>query len=525
MKENLEFMKKHFVTDISAGLVVFLIALPLCLGISLASGAPLFSGIIAGIIGGIVVGFFSNSSINVSGPAASVALVIFTAIQSMGSFEAVLVAVILSGIFQIALGFLKAGTVAYFFPNAMIKGILASIGLILILKQIPHAFGVADVFQGVETFGSTDGSNTFSELAKIFYAISYGTTIITIVSLIIIIGWDRPALKKFKFFNYFPSALAAVIVSILINEFFKLYLPELALEASQLVKLPVADSFGEFFNFFQFPDFNALGNPEVITVALSITFIASLESLLSTEAGDKLDPYKRRTSTNRELKAQGIGNIVAGFVGGLPITAVIVRTSANVSSGGRTKTATITHGLIMLVCVASIPMILNLIPLAALSAVLFVVGYKLTSIPIYKAIFKQGKKQFLPFIITILVVMFTDLITGIMVGGTIAVFFILRDNYKNAYITQEKVKEEAGTKTLKLAQETTFLNKADIMLYLDHIPENSHLVIDGTEAKFVHHDIYEIIDEFKETAKYKNIKLEVVNLEQNLTEKFWRKQS
>lgn len=525
MKENLEFMKKHFVTDISAGLVVFLIALPLCLGISLASGAPLFSGIIAGIIGGIIVGFFSNSSINVSGPAASVALVIFTAIQSMGSFEAVLVAIILAGVFQIALGFLKAGTVAYFFPNAMIKGILASIGLILILKQIPHAFGVADVFQGVETFGNPDGSNTFSELAKIFYAISYGTTIITVVSLIIIIGWDRPALKKYKFFNYFPSALAAVIVSILLNEFFKHYVPGFALDASQLVKLPAADSFGEFFNFFQFPDFDALGNPEVITVALSITFIASLESLLSTEAGDKLDPYKRRTSTNRELKAQGIGNIVAGFVGGLPITAVIVRTSANVSSGGRTKTATITHGLIMLICVASIPMVLNLIPLAALSAVLFVVGYKLTSIPIYKEIFKQGKKQFLPFIITILVVMFTDLITGIMVGGAIAVFFILRDNYKNAYVTQEKVKEEAGTRTLKLAQETTFLNKADIMLYLDHLPENSHLIIDGTEAKFVHHDIYEIIDEFKETAKYKNIKLDVVNLDRNLTEKFWRKQN
>lgn len=525
MKENFEFMKKHFVTDVSAGLVVFLIALPLCLGISLASGAPLFSGIIAGIIGGIVVGFFSNSSINVSGPAASVALVVFTAIQSMGSFEAVLVAVILSGIFQIALGFLKAGTVAYFFPNAMIKGILASIGLILILKQIPHAFGVDHVFEGMETFRNNDGTNTFSGILKVFDSISYGATIITIVSLIIIIGWDRPALKKFKFFTYFPSALAAVIIGILLNEFFKSSVPGFALDPSHLVKLPVADSFGEFFGFFQFPDFNALGNPEVITVALSITFIASLESLLSTEAGDKLDPYKRRTSTNRELKAQGIGNIVAGFVGGLPITAVIVRTSANVSSGGRSKTSTITHGIIMLVCVASIPMILNLIPLAALSAVLFVVGYKLTSVSIYKGVFKQGKKQFLPFIITILVVMFTDLITGIMVGGTVAVFFILRDNYKNAYITQEKIKEEAGIRTLKLAQETTFLNKADIMLYLDHIPENSHLVIDGTDAKFVHHDVYEIIDEFKETAKYKNIKLEVVNLEQNLTEKFWRTQS
>lgn len=525
MKENLAFIKKHFVTDISAGLVVFLIALPLCLGISLASGAPLFSGIIAGIIGGIVVGITSNSSVNVSGPAASVALVIFTAIQTMGSFEAVLVSIIIAGVFQIFLGYLKAGTVAYFFPNAMIKGILASIGLILILKQIPHAFGMANVFQGGETFSNMDGTNTFSEIARIAGQISVGATIITLVSLIIIISWDTPAMKKFKFFKYFPSALAAVVIGVVLNEIFKIYYPQYALDPSQLVELPVADSFGEFVNFFQFPDFSVIGNMEVYTIALSIAFIASLESLLSTEAGDKLDPYKRRTSTNRELKAQGIGNIVAGFVGGLPITAVIVRTSANVSSGGRTKTSTITHGIIMLVCVAAIPLILNLIPLAALSAVLFVVGYKLTSYGIYKDIFEQGKKQFLPFIITIVIVMFTDLITGILVGGTVAVFFVLRDNYKNAYINEDKVTLESDNKrVLRLAQETTFLNKADIMLYLDHLPENSELVIDGSDAKFIHYDIYEIIEDFKQTAEYKNIKLEIVNLDRNLTTKFWKKQ-
>ncbi len=525
MKENLEFMKKHFVTDISSGLVVFLIALPLCLGISLASGAPLFSGIIAGIVGGIVVGVTSNSSINVSGPAASVALVIFTAITTLGSFEAVLVATIFAGVIQIVLGFWKAGTVAYFFPNAMIKGILASIGLILILKQIPHAFGVDSVFQGVETFWNPDGSNTFSELLKVFYQISIGATIITVVSLIIIIGWNNKLFNKYAFFKYFPSALAAVVVAILLNEMFKAYFPEFALDSSHLVNLPAADSLGEFANFFKFPDFSVITNVDVYTIALSIAFIASLESLLSTEAGDKLDPYKRRTSTNRELKAQGIGNIVSGLVGGLPVTAVIVRTSANVAAGGRTKTATITHGIIMLICVATIPLILNLIPLAALSAVLFVVGYKLTSVGIYKGVFAQGKKQFLPFIITILVVMFTDLITGIIVGGVVAVFFILRDNYKNAYINDDKVTENPGNEyILRLAQETTFLNKADIMLYLDHLPEGSHVIIDGSDAKFIHNDIYEIIDEFKETAKYKNIDLEVVNLDRNLATKFWKKQ-
>lgn len=514
--------KKHFKTDISAGLVVFLIALPLCLGISLASGAPLFAGIISGILGGIVVGFFSNSNINVSGPAASVALVIFTAIQTLGNYEAVLLAVVLAGVIQIILGYVKAGTIAYFFPNAMIKGILASIGLVLILKQIPHALGIDDVFEGMESFSQNDGRNTFTEIIYVLQNIGWGATIITLISLAIIIIWERPFLKKYAFFQFFPSALAAVVVSIFVNIIYQASFPDLALGENHLVQLPEAGNVQEFFGFFSFPDFSQISNPQIITIALSIAFIASLESLLSTEAGDKLDPYKRKTSTNRELKAQGIGNIIAGFVGGLPITAVIVRTSANVNAGGRTKTATITHGTIMLVCVALIPHVLNMIPLASLSAVLFVVGYKLTSYPIYKSVFQQGKKQFLPFIITILVVMFTDLITGIIVGGTVAIFFMLRDNYKNAYL-HDKVEQAEEEKTIvKLSQETTFLNKADIMLFLDHLPENHHVVIDGTQAKFIHPDIFEIIEDFKHTAKYKNIKLELIDIEPAKTKSFWK---
>jgi MFS superfamily sulfate permease-like transporter len=514
--------KKHFKTDLSAGLVVFLIALPLCLGISLASGAPLFSGIISGIIGGIVVGFVSGSNINVSGPAASVALVVYTAIQTMGSYEAVLVAVILAGVFQIILGFLKAGTVAYFFPNAMIKGILASIGLVLILKQIPHAFGIDEVFKGMESFREKDGGNTFSEIVYVMQNIGWGPTIITFVSLFIIIFWDRPVMKKIAFFRFFPSALAAVVVSIGLNALYQIYFPDLVLGPNHLVQLPVAENLSAFIGFFTLPDFSQITNPQILSIALSITFIASLESLLSTEAGDKLDPYKRKTSTNKELKAQGIGNIIAGMVGGLPITAVIVRTSANVNAGGRTKTATITHGIIMLVCVALIPTVLNMIPLAALSAVLFVVGYKLTSYPIYKGVFKQGKKQFLPFIITILVVMFTDLITGIIVGGTIAVFFILRDNYKNAYLHNKVSHEGTEKTTIKLAEEVTFLNKADIMLFLNHLPENHQVTIDGTKSVFIHPDIFDIIDDFKETAKYKNIDLELIGLDdRKKSEKFW----
>lgn len=522
MKKNTISYKKHFKTDLSAGLVVFLIALPLCLGISLASGAPLFAGIISGIIGGIVVGFFSSSSINVSGPAASVALVIYTAVQTFGSYEAILIAVVLAGVLQIILGFLKAGTIAYFFPNAMIKGILASIGLVLILKQIPHALGINDVLEGAESFNQTDGSNTFSTIVYTLQNIGWGSTIITVVSLAIIILWDRPQMKKMVFFQFFPSALAAVITAIGISSLYNIYFPELALKANNLVQLPSAANFGEFFGFFSFPDFSQIANPQIITIALSITFIASLETLLSTEAGDKLDPYKRKTSTNKELKAQGIGNIVAGLIGGLPITAVIVRTSANVNSGGRTKISTITHGIIMLVCVALIPTVLNLIPLAALSAVLFVVGYKLTSYPIYKSVFDQGKKQFLPFSITIITVLFTDLITGIIVGGTVAVFFILRDNYKNAYL-YNKVSHEGEEKTIiKLAEEVTFLNKADIMLFLDHIPNNHSVVIDGSKSLFIHPDIFDIIDDFEQGAQYKNIKLELIDLaDRNKSKVFW----
>ncbi len=515
--------REHLKTDLSAGLVVFLIALPLCLGISLASGAPLFAGIISGILGGIVVGFLSGSSINVSGPAASVALVVLTAIQTLGDFDAVLVAVVLAGVFQIILGYLKAGTVAYFFPNAMIKGILASIGLVLILKQIPHALGIDEVFEGIESFWQNDGRNTFSEIIYVLQNIGWGPTIITLVSLMIILLWDRPQIKKFAFFQFFPSALAAVVAGIGLNELYKFYFPEFALLETQLVQLPVAGDFGEFFSFFSFPDFSQIANPQIIGIALSITFIASLESLLSTEAGDKLDPYRRKTSTNTELKAQGIGNIVAGLVGGLPITAVIVRTSANVTAGGRTKVSTMTHGFIMLVCVALIPTVLNLIPLAALSAVLFVVGYKLTSVPVYQAVYRQGKKQFLPFIITILVVMFTDLITGILVGGAVAIFFVLRDNYKNAYLHDKVEKEGESKTTVTLSQEVSFLNKADIMLFLDHLPENHHVVVDGSNSIFIHPDIIDILKDFKKTAEYKNIKLELIGIEEeDKTRQFWK---
>ncbi|MFD3001494.1 SulP family inorganic anion transporter [Pontibacter toksunensis] len=504
-------MFSHVKTDIPSGLVVFLIALPLCLGISLASGAPLFSGIIAGIVGGIVVGLVSGAKINVSGPAASVALIVFTAIQSY-SFEVVLSATIIAGIFQIILGYIRAGTIAYFFPSSMIKGILASIGLILIINQIPHAFGYRgeDLFGGMED-GFVEG--IFAVINNIVEYISLGATIITLVSLAIIFAWDQPALKRFPFFKFVPSALVAVIVSIGINLLYKTYFPELALAQNHLVQLPAADGIVDFFSFFTFPDFSQITNPELYTIALSITFIASLESLLSTEAGDKLDPYKRKTSTNRELKAQGIGNIVSGFIGGLPVTAVIVRTSANVTAGGRTPLSTITHGTIMLICVMAIPRILNMIPLASLSAILFVVGYRLTSFTLYRNMFRAGKRQFIPFFATVLAVMFTDLITGIMIGGAVSVFVILRDNYKTPFFFDKESHHEGEKVELVLSQDVTFLNKASMMLTLDHVARNSEVVIDASRSVNIDDDVLEIIEEFKNTAAYKNISLTLIGLD------------
>lgn len=463
-----------------------------------------------------MVGLISGSQINVSGPAASVALIVLTAIQSLGSFEVVLSAVIVAGVFQIILGFLRAGTVAYFFPSSMIKGILASIGLILIINQIPHAFG----YEGISGFSQPDSGTIFEGFSYVFDSINLGATIITFVSLAIIIGWDRPSLKeKYPFFKFVPGPLVAVVCSILLYLLFNASFPALALalalKENHLVQLPVADGIMNFFFFFSFPDFSQMANPEVYTVALSIAFIASLESLLSTEAGDKLDPYKRKTSTNQELKAQGIGNIVSGFIGGLPVTAVIVRTSANVSSGGRTPLATVTHGTLMLICVMAIPGILNMIPLASLSAVLFVVGYKLTSFPLYIQMYKAGMRQFLPFFITVVAVMFTDLITGILIGGAVSVFFILRDSYKTPYFFDKESHKEGEQIRITLSEEVTFLNKASVLLTLDHLPANSDVVIDASRSLNIDEDILEIIEEFRLNAEYKNIKLDTIGFDKH----------
>lgn len=507
----------NLTSDLPAGLVVFLVALPLCLGVALAStGRPdlLFSGIIAGIIGGIVVGFLSGSSLGVSGPAAGLVVIVLTAIETLGSFEAFLLAVVLSGLIQLVAGYLKAGIVGYFFPSSVIKGMLTAIGIILILKEIPHAFGYDEDYIGDVALEQTDGHNTFTEL---YYAVKYsswGAIIISIISLGLLALFETNFVKKITLFKFLPGALFVVLSGIVLNYIFTITAPELTLSNKHLVQLPVARSAQEFISFFKFPDFTAFTNPHVYVVAITLAIVASLETLLSVEATDKLDPYKRRTPSNRELKAQGIGNIISGLIGGLPVTQVIVRSTANVTSGGKTKMGAIFHGIILLLSVIIIPQFLNYIPLASLAAILLMVGYKLAKPALFKQMYQLGHEQFIPFIITVIAIVTTDLLKGIGVGMAIAIFYILRKNYKNDVNCKKIEQDGKTTYYLVLSEEVTFLNKASITKELDAIPENTHVVIDGSKSYTIAYDVLENIQEFVEhTFKLKNITAETKGLD------------
>ena len=500
---------KHIKSDLPSGLVVFLVALPLCLGIALASGAPLFSGIISGIVGGIIVGSLSNSNVSVSGPAAGLTAIVLSSITALGSFELFLMAVVLAGALQLILGFLKAGSISNYFPNNVIEGMLAGIGVIIFLKQIPHAFGYDRDTEGDESFIEQSGGNTFSTLMESFDHISLGATIITLVSLGILIGWDRvPALKKIK---ALPSALVAVVAGILINEIFKNTGSTLALDSSHLVSLPVLNSFSEIGTLFVFPDFGGLSNKNVWTVALTIAIVASIETLLCIEAGDRLDNYKRYSSTNTELKAQGVGNLLSGMIGGLPMTSVVVRTTANIKAGARTKLSTIIHGFFLLISVLLIPRLLNKIPLATLAAILLLIGYKLANPKHLKHFWAQGKFQFIPFIVTLLAVVFTDLLTGVAIGMFISILFVLQGNLKRAYYFRKESYHSGDIIHIDLAQEVSFLNKAAIKLTLGHLPENSTVVINAAQSEYIAHDVLDLIKEFKEAGgPQKGIKVELV---------------
>jgi MFS superfamily sulfate permease-like transporter len=502
---------KNFKHDIPASIVVFLVAMPLCLGIAMASGAPLYSGLISGIIGGIVVGALSGSSLGVSGPAAGLAVIVLNTITDLGGFEIFLVAVVLAGILQLIMGFAKGGTVAYFFPSSVIHGMLAGIGILIFLKQIPHAFGYDKVPAGDFKFSQNDGHTTFSEFSYMLENISPGVLIITTTSLIILILWNTKYFKNLKFTKLIQGPLVAVISGILLNKFFASY-PELYIKAEHLANVPVADSISGFFNNFSFPDISALANPNVYISAIVIAVVASLETLLCVEASDKQDPLKRITPTNRELKAQGVGNIISGLIGGLPVTQVIVRSSANAQSGGKTKASTVAHGMLLLISIIVIPKVLNLIPLGTLAAILLVVGYKLAKPELFKKMYKQGLGQFTPFIVTILGIVFTDLLKGIALGMVVAVLIILRNNFKIPY----KMKKEnlAGRDKIKIAlsEDVTFLNKASILKTLAQIPNNTTVEINATNTQFIHHDVIEIIEDFEINAKARNINVSILDL-------------
>ena len=500
---------KNLKNDAPASIVVFLVAVPLCLGIALASGAPLFSGIIAGVIGGIVVGALSGSQLGVSGPAAGLAVIVLTAIQDLGAFDIFLLAVVIGGVFQFILGVLRAGIIGYYFPSSVIKGMLSGIGIIIILKQIPHAFGYDKDYEGSLAFAQPDGHNTFSELYYMFEAISPGAVIITLVSLLILILWEQPFMKKIKAFNLIQGPLVVVLLGIALGQIFMS--TSVALNATQIVSIPVANDFAGFLNLFSLPDFSQWNNPQVYIVAITIAVVASLETLLCLEATDKLDPYKRVTPANQELKAQGIGNVISGLIGGLPITQVIVRSSTNIQSGGRTKMSAILHGVILVVCAVAIPSFLNMIPLASLAAILFLVGYKLAKPALFKQMYKMGWSYFIPFTVTILAIVFTDLLMGIGIGMAVAIFYILLNNYNKPFLFERDEKSAAnGVYRIKLAEDVTFLNKANIQRALNAVPNNKKVIIDGSQSINIDKDVIEIVEEFEINAKLKNIEVEII---------------
>lgn len=500
----------HLKSDLSASIVVFLVAVPLCLGIALASGAPLFSGIIAGIVGGIIVGLLSGSSVGVSGPAAGLAVIVLSAIETLG-FEAFLLAVFLGGIIQLIFGFLKGGVIAYYFPSSVIKGMLSGIGIIIILKQIPHAVGYDADPHGDFSFFQRDGHTTIGDLWYMLDYFSPGVVIITAVSMAILILWEQPFMKRIDIFKVIQGPLVAVIAGILINLAFR-NVSDLALLQSQIVNIPVAGSFIGFFNQFTLPDFSQLSNTQIYVSAITIAVVASLETLLCVEATDKLDPSKRVTPTNRELKAQGVGNIVSGLIGGLPITQVIVRSSANIQSGNKTKASAVFHGILLLVCVMAIPNLLNLIPLASLAAILFMVGYKLAKPALFRQMYRMGHEQFVPFIVTIAGIVFTDLLIGIGLGMVVGVFYILWNNYKTPYHYNPEEYEAGKPVRIRLAEEVSFLNKASILQTLNNLPDDTHVIVDASDTKSIHQDILEIIDDFRKNAETRNIKLETIGL-------------
>lgn len=499
------FSVKNIGTDLPSSIVVFLVALPLCLGVALASNAPLFSGLIAGFVGGIVVGSLSGSQLSVSGPAAGLTAIVAAAILKLPSFEAFLFAVVVCGLLQLILGFIKAGVIGDYIPNSVIKGMLAAIGLILILKQFPHLVGYDADPEGDTAFVQANNETTFSGIANAFRYITPAAVFIGALGLLFQILWEKFTAKKKGFIKLIPAPLVVVLIGVGINEIFKNSGAAYAIDPKHMVSIPVASTAGDFFSFFTAPDFTIWTNKDVWITGLTLALVASLETLLSIEAIDNLDPYHRVTNKDRELKAQGIGNMVSGLLGGLPVTSVIVRSSANVNAGAQSKMSTILHGLLLLLCVAFIPVLLNLIPKAALAAVLIYTGYKLAKPALFKEHYKKGWDQFFPFVITIVAILLTDLLIGVLIGIGVGIFFVMHSNFKSAVF----IVHDENKYLFRLRKDVSFLNKPIIKNKLEEVPENASVLIDASRADFIDRDIVEVIEDFMAHAPLKNIYVEI----------------
>ena len=506
---------KNLKSDFPASIVVFFVALPLCLGIALASGAPLLSGLITGVIGGVVVGSLSGSNLGVSGPAAGLAAIVASSITELGSFEVFLVAVVLAGIIQILFGIFRLGIIGYFFPNSVILGMLSGIGIIIILKQIPHLFGYDSEPMGADEFIEATGENTFSAISHILSNISLGSVIIGFLGLALIVFWDTILSKKSKICRVIQGSIVAVLLGTITKLIFDNY-SGLAVKDMHLVIIPVANNLNDLMGFLTFPDFSAITNPKVLTIAFTIALIASLETLLSVEATDKLDPDKNVTPTNRELFAQGTGNILSGLIGGLPLTQVIVRSSANIQSNAKSKLSAIIHGLLLLLAVLALPKILNHIPLSVLAAVLIVVGYKLAKPSLFKKMWGKGWTQFVPFVATIVVIVAKDLLWGISVGLFIGVIVIMVKSYQNSLFLNIDSTNDKLVK-MTLAEEVTFLNKGAIAKQLGILPNDITLELDVRNSKYIDSDILDVLEDFVVQAKNKNITVQLLSERGNVT--------
>ncbi|NIA54926.1 bifunctional SulP family inorganic anion transporter/carbonic anhydrase [Massilia sp. TW-1] len=494
--------------DLPAGIVVFLVALPLCLGIALASGAPLFSGIISGIIGGIVVGLASGSHTSVSGPAAGLAAVVLASITKLGAFEILLAAIVIAGALQLIMGVARAGVIANYIPSNVIKGLLAAIGILLILKQLPHAIGYDANRADESSFIQANGENTFSAILHAFAAITPGALIIALLSMLALVYWDKTPLKNVKLL---PAPLFVVVLGVALQLMFARFFPALAIAPAHLVDIPPVDT-NNLGAYLQLPDLAHFTNRDVWIVGVTIAIVASLETLLNVEAVDKLDPHKRETPPNRELVAQGLGNICAGLLGGLPVTSVIVRSSVNVQNDNRTKASSVIHGLLLLASVLVLAPMLNLIPLAALAAILIVTGYKLAKVSLFRDMYKKGWSQFVPFVVTVAAIVLTDLLTGVLIGLAASLFYLMRSHFRNPFSIEQYRLHIGDVIKMELPNQVSFLNKATIKSALWDIPANANVLIDASGTDYIDNDVLEIIDDYRVVAGERNVRLNVIGL-------------